>query len=602
MDKQSGGVKLKPEKSIAFKSVRGKMKTESPTINIKKDGFTPVYNMVNNDSSQMSVLTVDSLKGFMINLTVNEQDTEYLNLRGTQFTNPVTNFILKFVILRGTNDVTPLQSYNNIHKSFESRKSYFEEAKLQQFVWSKSIIDGRPAICPSVANFALFDTVNSKTLMEFFLDKVNPEPSTTTASSEPPLASSEPTLTSSEPTTPSVFDFLLDNSTINDRGIGLLTMPAITQSTTLESFLTLHDGDNFYGEKITHEIKSHVISSVFAQIARLFIEIEVIHLDLHPGNIMVYLDSDKKILKPIDKIKTLLIDFGRASNINNNVKDVLSIEDKNEAMEIKKIYYARFGKMIHSTSPDEKRKYIENVLDTVAEADFFIHQLHYKDGRTYQMMWYSQYRKYYQERDFVIRQEYANLFVNAFDILKDMMKANIESPGITPTTIKTYQRNGSLVNFNSPIEKFIVPFPGPATPPAQARPLDPEKIQYRVQMDTLPPPLVQTEPISPSGTDVSLQSSVSVYPPPPPTYVAPPDNNIDANSLPFSANMETEDNIDANSLPSSEPKTSLLPPTPHVDNVLRVQGGRKNKLHKTNKRKKCKSKKNKRNKNTRKKN
>jgi hypothetical protein len=424
--------------------------------------------------------------------------------------------------------------------------------------------------------------------MQFFLDKVNAEPTT---------ASSEPTTASSEPTTASVFEFLLDNSTIKDRGIGVLTMPAITQSTTINRFLNLRDNSLFYGTVITHEIKSRAISSVFAQIARLFIDIGVVHLDLHPGNVMIYLDSDKTILEPDDKIKTLLIDFGRASNIMNETKDVFEIKDKKDALNVKNIYYYRFGEMNLSNSAYEKRKYMENVLDTIANVDFSINQLHYRDGSRYQMMWYEQYRKYYLYENNVIRDEYKNLFVNAFDMLKNMMGANIDKPGIAPTTIKTYQRNGSFVNFNAPIEKFIVEYPGLVTPSAQARPVPVGQIQYRVEMDTLPPPPTNVKTISPSGTDVSLQSSVSVYPSPPPADVAPPDNNIDANSLP-SFDMESEDNnIGVDSLTSSAQATPLFPPKPPVDEVLRVQGGRKNKHHKTNKRKKGKSNRNRRNKN-----
>jgi hypothetical protein len=587
MDNQYGGAKLKPEKSIAVKSVRGTIKTDTPKIIIKKDGFKPVYNMVNRVDSKLSLLTANSLKGFMINLTVNKQDTEYLNLRDRQFTYPVTNFILKFVIIRGTNDPI-LDSYNGIRKSFESRQSFFEEAKLQQLVWSKSIIDGKPAICPSVANLSMFDTINSENLMQFFLDKVN----------------TEPTTTSSEPTATSTFEYLKKNSTIKDRGIGVLTMPAITQSTTIDRFLNLRDNSLFYGTVITHEIKSRAISSVFAQIARLFIDIGVVHLDLHPGNVMIYLDSDKTILKPDDKIKTLLIDFGRASNIMNETKDVFEIEEKIVALNVKNTYYYRFGEMNLSNSADEKRKYMENVLDTIANVDFSINQLHYRDGSRYQMMWYEQYRKYYLYENNVIRHEYKNLFVNAFDMLKNMMGANIDKPGIAPTTIKTYQRNGSFVNFNAPIEKFIVPFPGPVTHSAQTLPVPVGQIQYRVQMDTLPPPPAQMEPISPSATEESLQSSLSIDPSPPLAHAPPLDNNIGVDSLPSSADMESEDNnIGVDSSPSSVQATPLFPPIPPVGEVLRVQGGRKNKHHKTNKRKKCKSKRNRRNKtkNTRKK-
>ena len=49
-----------------------------------------------------------------------------------------------------------LKDYNGVHKSSESRESFFNEAKLQQYIWKESITFGRPAICPSVANLSMF--------------------------------------------------------------------------------------------------------------------------------------------------------------------------------------------------------------------------------------------------------------------------------------------------------------------------------------------------------------------------------------------------------------------------------------------------------------
>ena len=138
MDNQSGGVKRKADDM------------DSP-------GFTRIYNMVNAANSKLDVLNTGSLKGFMSNLTVDKEDSEYLNLRGKRFTEPVTNFILKFVILT---DIPgrDLGYYNGKHKSSESRESFFNEAKLQQHIWKTSIAAGRPAICPSVANLSMFTT------------------------------------------------------------------------------------------------------------------------------------------------------------------------------------------------------------------------------------------------------------------------------------------------------------------------------------------------------------------------------------------------------------------------------------------------------------
>ena len=52
----------------------------------------------------------------------------------------------------------------------------------------------------------------------------------------------------------------------------------------------------------------------------------------------------------------------------------------------------------------------------------------------------------------------------AFDILQTMLIVNIDRMGIQPGTLKSYEREGSLVNFDSAegLRSFIVPYPGPA--------------------------------------------------------------------------------------------------------------------------------------------
>jgi hypothetical protein len=533
MDKQCGGLKVNLTKLNAKYSQDKVHKYEYIPEMIINTVFKPVGDMINHDSSNFYLLNVDSLKGFLVFLTVDEENSNYLDIGKTQFTYPVTKFILKFVVLRGASDFNNLEPYNNIHKSFESRHSFFEEAKMQQLIWTESITGGSPPICPSVANFAIFDTLHSAQLLWGLLKKVKEE--------------EEPDPTSFTPT--SLFNYLVENSKKDGRGIGILTMPAITQSTTLDRFVKLPDNGVFYGKVITREDRLGAISNIFAQVVRLFIQIGVIHFDLHAGNVMIYLDSDKTILEPVN---TLLIDFGRASNINSEVDDLLGIEDKNDAKNLQSMYFNDFFKLADSSTNDEKRNYIKSVLDTIAKADFEINQQHYRDGRSYQMMWYSHFRQYYKQRDEVLREAYANIFVKAFNILEDMMTANIDRPGITQKTIAKYERDGSFVNYKRSIDEFIVSTPGPIHPRRQVRNELIGQLEYRVQMD---PPL---PPVSTKRSFAQVDQSP----------------NEDANSLPPHAQVA---------------RTEF----PNATNT----GGRKNKHRKINKRKKCKSKKNRRNKN-----
>ena len=448
MDNQCGGVKRKAD-------------------DIDSPGFTPIYNMVNAVNSKLSVLTTNSLKGFMLNLTVDEEDSEYLNLRDNQFTVPVTDFILKFVIVTDIPS-RDLKDYNGVHKSSESRESFFNEAKLQQYIWKTSITFGRHAICPSVANLSMFTMEDSLSLMNFFKESnANNYPIDTTDESPNPITNNS-----------DVFEFLSNKSQIpqHDRGIGVLVMPTITQSTTLKQFMSLPINSNFYGKIITYPDKLNAISNAFAQIARLFIEIGVIHFDLHAGNIMIYLNSEQEI-------KCSLIDFGRASNILSDDENIYLNKAQKDGLKLEMEYFkTEFGKLdeghkhllelnqrrkdlleLHMGQPnllefnknldeliqlnkyrDELRikeiNYMQDVLDYIADYDLYINNpIYYKDKVSYQMRWYSLFRNYDKLTDNRKKGQYMELFVNAFDILYKMTLLDGNSKDTSPDTIKTYE-------------------------------------------------------------------------------------------------------------------------------------------------------------------
>jgi hypothetical protein len=395
-----------------MKNQHGGLKLKNPS----KQGFTPVYDMINSPSGNLNLLTYKSLKGFMISLDVNSEDTEYLTLSGSQFTKPVTSFILKFAVITPDNDET-LPSYKTIDKSSESKESYFDEAKLQQRIWKTSIFGGRPEICPPVANFSLFDNNNSKNLLQFLQSKTSGD-------------------------TKEIFDYLF-NCVNNDssNGIGVIIMPKVEMSTTFGDFIYKPNGTNFYRITINTEYKNDAYAYVTAQIARLFINIGVIHFDLHSGNALIYLTSD-------NKIKSLLIDFGRASDIMiDKDDDYLTISEKQEMRKMKGDFFDTLFS-IESDAPDKtKANFIISVLDYIADVDYDKNQqlFQFSDPNRYQMDWYKNYPK----RSFVP--------VKAFDILKESVVT--EGTKMMPNTIKQYERQGFLINFDKDISSFIVPFP-----------------------------------------------------------------------------------------------------------------------------------------------
>jgi len=76
----------------------GKYKNENGEFRI---GFQPIYNMINSPGSELKILTYKSLKGMMFNLNVEEDYIEYngLNENSTQFSKPITTYVLKIVII-----------------------------------------------------------------------------------------------------------------------------------------------------------------------------------------------------------------------------------------------------------------------------------------------------------------------------------------------------------------------------------------------------------------------------------------------------------------------------------------------------------------------
>ncbi len=397
-----------------MKKQNGGLKLAHPN----KQGFQPVYDMINSPSGNLSLLTYKSLKGFMISLDVDTDDSEYLALDGNKFNKVVTSFILKFAVITPRND-SELLDYNSVGKASESKDSFFDEAKLQQHIWKKSISGGRDEICPPVANFSLFDNNNSKELLTFLKGK------TTGPVND-------------------IFIYLFDRVYANPTyGIGIITMPTVEKSMTFGDFLDSPKGTDFHGIQINNTYKNIAYELVTSKIARLFIDVGVIHFDLHANNSLIYLD-------PTNEIKCLLIDFGRASDIMSETNDeYLNIRDKNEVKDHKEIYFSYlFEIQKYSKKDDAKKDYMLSLLSYIARQDYFKNQEKFDMGdiHRYQMNWYD-----YYPVDTMVP-------VNAFNHLLE--STTTMGTHITGSTIQNYERQGYLINFNNDVTSFIVPFPG----------------------------------------------------------------------------------------------------------------------------------------------
>jgi serine/threonine protein kinase len=218
-----------------------------------KNGFTPISDMLDINAT-LKLLSDDSLYGFILELTVREEDSEYTTIDNQ----PITNFVLKIVVTSPEkNSILP--RYKDKNKLSESVSNFVNEAKIQQGIWLQSVQYGNPEICPDVLDVFFFNYQNSIHLIRLF-----------------------ETVTLDDEIRHRMLQYL--NNIFNNPknvayGIGLIVMPKIMNSISLDSYLS------------NYSINNIVYSNIIAQIVRLFIVNGVIHLDLHSNNILINTDN-----------------------------------------------------------------------------------------------------------------------------------------------------------------------------------------------------------------------------------------------------------------------------------------------------------------------
>jgi hypothetical protein len=435
-----------------MKNQTGGVKLLDTIIGKERVGFKPIFNMITNPTSSMSFLQSNSRYGFMFNLQVDSADSNYLMLsKERQFTKPVEQFIFKTVVIveKNTHDRN-LKDFFDVEKQAETRLLFRKEADLQQTIWIRSIDGGKPEICPSVANLSTFINQDGQYLLELIKDKMTPETPETPGTifswkwleylrQLTPFAVSIPTApTILDATIIDALDYLL-TALKNTRQfhIGVLTMPTITNSTTLNNFVKLPLGSNFHGLIVTTKHQLTALANAVAQTVRLFVHIGVIHFDLHSINILIYITDDKQI-------KSVLIDFGRASDITDGVRDkMLELDEKNEILAKKDEFLQR--QLMPNLTDKDKAEFMFDVMDylDVGIIDYLASKDKYKhydsDTRPYTIEWYR-----VTELNNRSSQENRRLMINAFNILTRLTTdVNID---LLDGTIRELQDEGLILD------------------------------------------------------------------------------------------------------------------------------------------------------------
>lgn len=254
-----------------YKKIKGGIKKNK----INLTSWNAVYKMITSDSTRLTCLSYDSLKGYLIQAEFVDDNVEFLSLNEsrTAFTKPVNYVALKFTLIGEGIKLEPLIiGVGSFIKETEKELDYLEEANKQQKIYIKSVTTNGNAICPGVLDFLTFDSTNAKILLKKIFKKAKD--------------------LQSKIMIQYLFSELVRKHSLR---LGLITMELVDNCRTLQS-IKLYQPAYDNGRK-----------QALAQLLRLFLNIKIINYDCHLKNVLTRLDESSSA----NGDETVLIDFGR---------------------------------------------------------------------------------------------------------------------------------------------------------------------------------------------------------------------------------------------------------------------------------------------------
>ena len=320
-----------------------------------------IRNMLNSPGSTIEMLTCGSAKGFMFEMTVDPAHSEFSNPGGER----ITSFIVKLAVTsqqtdEELDDYEPVNSGTPVGKSTESAESYFQEAKIQQDVWMTTVAGNRLPISPPIVLFSLFDNENGKNFLTFLNYKVKKTKSVHT------------------------IKYLRRVLRNTDYGFGMIIMSKVLHSDTFESFLDLprNRQASFQDVQVTEDLVHNVYAKLISKIVRLYIEVGVIHFDLHLKNALIYRQMG-------NSLDASVIDYGRASDVKDNTtNDYLGPAEKRPLHAKSKALHTEVLNLCHPTkhappTSDAKIKFISDVIDPLRRLEHERSQQLYGNSESY---------------------------------------------------------------------------------------------------------------------------------------------------------------------------------------------------------------------------
>ena len=287
--------------------------------NPAKSRISAILDMLDNSTAKLKILFDKSKFGFILELTVDEEDSEYTTMDGE----PIITFILKLVIISPNQE----EGYNyenkktrtDMRKITETEQTFTTESTTQHNIWFESMVQSRHELCPDVIDAVLLNNELSQRLITFLQVNESHKKDEVEYDLEDDVEDEKVS------SMLGYFDdfFKLESKIFH--GIGLMVMPKVMNSVTFNSYL-----DNF-PRNVT------VYSNIISQIVRLFITLGIIHLDLHHNNILINTDT----------LYCEIIDFGQTLKLEPSV-----YQD----------YYLRYTQLQSSTNSEEQINFMRHAF------------------------------------------------------------------------------------------------------------------------------------------------------------------------------------------------------------------------------------------------
>jgi hypothetical protein len=311
-------------------------------IHANTDKQAALKNMLRSPGVSLRNLSYTSLNSLVFELTVPASKTEYVNLgKSHRFTEKVTDFVLKCVIIKSSN--TRLRPFKGVNKESSTANEFINEVQLQQQVWTGAVMQKIPPLCPSVADAFILKTATDIFTMERLLRV-------------------------SARNRPTALEMLIHMFTeIEDsRGatqLGLILMPKAESSMTLYE-LSITPGARYTEARI----------SAIAQTIRMAIMLDTVHFDLHSNNILVS--------QTATGTTSTIIDFGRAASFDNSHQYFSKAIGTKYAHAMKK----SAQDMFLAKTNDEKIAFVDNILSFL----FYVESTYHNNNQE----WVFSHRKW----------------------------------------------------------------------------------------------------------------------------------------------------------------------------------------------------------------